>query len=71
MHGPALYAKAAEIAWIHTSEYAKIILRMGTFPTIMTLLAIIGKRFQDAGLHVACIESGTIAEGSVSGVLAG
>ena len=56
---------------MHTSEYAKIILRMGTFPTIMTLLAIIGKRFQDAGLHDTCIESGTIAEGSVSGVLAG
>ena len=48
-----------------------IILRMGTFHTIMTLLAIIRKRFQDAGLRKTCIESGIIAEGSVSVVLEG
>ena len=67
----ALYAKATDIAWKHTSKYANIILRMGTFHTIMTLLAIIGKQFQDAGLRDTCIESGIIAEGSVSGVLEG
>ena len=67
----ALYAKSTEIAWKLTSKYANIILRMGTFHTIMTLFAIIGKRFQDAGLRDACIESGIIAEGSVYGVLAG
>ena len=63
--------KAAEIAWKHTSKYANIILQMGTFHTIMTLLAIIGKRFQDAGLRDTCTESGIIANGSVSGVLEG
>ena len=67
----ALYSKATEIAWKHTSKYANIILRMGTFHTIMTLLAIIGKRFQDSGLRDTCIESGIIAEGSVHGVLEG
>ena len=35
----ALYAKATYIAWKHKSKYANIILRMGTFHTIMTLLA--------------------------------
>ena len=44
---------------------------MGVFHTIGTLLGIIGKRFQDAGLRVICIESGVIAEGSVSGVSEG
>ena len=44
---------------------------MDTFHTIITLLAIIGKRFQDAGLLDTCIESGIIAEGSVYGVLEG
>ena len=53
----ALYAKATEIVWKHTSKYANIILRMGTFHTIITLLAIIGKRLQDAGLLDTCIES--------------
>ena len=71
LHGPALYAKATETAWKHTSKYANIILRMGTFHIIITLLAIIGKWFQDAGLRDTCIESGIIAEGSVFGVLAG
>ena len=36
-----------------------------------TLLRIIGKRFQDAGLKDLCIESGVLAEGSVAGVLEG
>ena len=67
----ALYAKATEFAWKHTSKYANIILRMSTFHTIMTLLATIGKLFQDAGLRDTCIESGIIAEGSVSGELEG
>ena len=48
-----------------------IVLRMGAFHTIGTLLSILGKRFQDAGLRDICIESGVIAEGSVSGVLDG
>ena len=61
----ALYAKATEIAWKHREKYARIVLRMGTFYTIMTLL------FQDAGLRDLCIESGIVAEGSVSGVLDG
>ena len=56
----ALYAKATEIAWKHTSKYANIILRVGTFHTITTLLAIIGKRFQDVGLRETCIESGRV-----------
>ena len=67
----ALYVEATEIAWKHREKYARIILRMGTFHAIMTLLAIIGKRFQDAGLRDLCIESGIVAEGSVSGALDG
>ena len=48
-----------------------IVLRMGAFHTICTLLYIIGKRFQDAGLRDICIESRVIAERSVSAVLGG
>ena len=44
---------------------------MGVFHTACTLLSIIGKRFQDAGLKDLCVESGVIAEGSVAGVLDG
>lgn len=67
----ALYAKAVEIAWKHKELFSKIIFRMGTFHTIMNILGIIGKRFQDAGLKDVCIESGIVAEGSIKGVLEG
>ena len=65
----ALYAKAAEIKWKHLSTYSSIIFQLGTFHTICNLMSIIGKRFQDAGLKDLCIESGVIAEGSISKVL--
>ena len=67
----ALYAKATEIVWKYPDMFKGIVLRMGAFHTICTLLSILGKRFQDAGLRDICIESGVIAEGSVSGVLDG
>ena len=44
---------------------------MEIFRTICTFLAVIGKRFQDAGLRDVCMESGVIADGSAAGVLEG
>ena len=67
----ALYAKACEVTWKNRGVYDYIILRLGTFHTICNLLSIIGKRFQDAGLRDICIESGILAEGSVSSVIEG
>ena len=42
---------------------------MEAFHTICTFLAVIGKRFQEAGLRGICVESGVIADGSAAGVL--
>ena len=67
----AIYAKAMEIKWKHSKHFRDIIVRMGAFHTICTLLGIIGKRFQDAGLRDLCVEFQVIAEGSVSGVMEG
>lgn len=67
----ALYAKASEITWKHTDMYKQVVLRMGTFHTLCNLISIIGKRFSAAGLRDIAIESGIIAEGSVSSVLEG
>ncbi|XP_041948124.1 uncharacterized protein LOC121709114 [Alosa sapidissima] len=67
----ALYAKAAERTWKHREWFPNILLRMGTFHTICNALAIIGKRFRDAGLKDICIEAGVVAEGSINGVLDG
>ena len=66
----ALYAKAAEITWKH-KKFKNLILRMGSFHTICNLLSTIGKRFQDAGLRDLCVESGVIAEGSITAVMEG
>ena len=66
----ALYAKAAEITWKH-EKFKNLILRMGAFHTICNLLSTIGKRFQDAGLRDVCVESGVIAEGSITAVMEG
>ena len=56
-HGPALYAKACEVTWKHKDLYAEDLLRLGTFHTIFNHLSIIGKRFEDAGLHDICTEN--------------
>jgi hypothetical protein len=55
------YAKAAEILWKHKERYNHVFLRLETFHTIMKVLAIVGKRFQDACLGDLCIESGILA----------
>ena len=58
----ALYAKAAEIIWKHPEKFQNtIIIRLGAFHTICTLLATIGKHFQDAGLRDLLIESGVLS----------
>ena len=67
----ALYAKAVEIVWKDTEKFQPIVLRMGVFHTLCNMLSIIGKRFKDAGLKDLAVESGVIAEGSISGVLEG
>ena len=67
----ALYAKATGLRWKQSERFKDIVFRMGVFHTACTMLSIIGKRFQDAGLRDLCVESGVIAEGSVAGVLDG
>ena len=67
----ALYVKASEIIWKHNGAYCNIILRMGAFHTICNFMSILGKRFQDGGLHDICIESGILGEGSINGVTDG
>ncbi len=67
----ALYAKACEVVWKHPHAFKDVVLRMGTFHTICNFMSIIGKRFADSGLKDVAVESGIIAEGSVSGILEG
>ena len=46
-------------------------MRMGTFHTICTFIAAVGKRFGEAGLVDILVESGVVGSQSVVGVLEG
>lgn len=67
----AIYAKAQHIRWGDPQLRQKLVVRLGEFHTTMSFLAIIGKRFRDAGLEDILIESGVVAQGSVNGVFSG
>ncbi len=67
----SLYAKACEVLWKNPETFHPIVLRMGVFHTICTMLAVIGKRFGDAGLRDLLVESGVILDGSIAGVMNG
>ena len=67
----AVYAKALEVIWKRSDEFKSVVLRMGAFHTAYNFLAVIGKRYEGSGLHDLLLESGVVAEGSISGVLTG
>ena len=67
----AIYFKAFEVKCKEYEKFKPIVLRLGTFHTLGTLIPIIGKRFQHTGLKDLFIEAGVVAEGSVSAVLEG
>ena len=67
----ALYAKACEVVWKNPDNFHPIVLRMGVFHTICTMLAVVGKQFGDAGLRDLSVESGVVADGLIAGVLDG
>ena len=60
-----------EIKWKNSEVFKKVVIRMGAFHTLCTLLSIIGKRFASAGLTDLAVESGIIAEGSITSMLEG
>ncbi|GBL96155.1 hypothetical protein AVEN_118711-1 [Araneus ventricosus] len=67
----ALYCEAQQIRWSNNEYEERIILRLGEFHTLMSFLAIIGKRFRDAELEDIFIESGLVAQNSLNGVMNG
>lgn len=54
----AIHWKALEIKSRNSNLHKPIVLRIGTFQTLCTLIPIIGKRFQDAGIRDLYIQSG-------------
>lgn len=67
----AVYAKAQDILWRHEPSLRNVVVRLGSFHTSMTFMAVIGKRFSDAGLRDVLTESEIVSSGSVGGVIQG
>ncbi|KAL9951848.1 hypothetical protein ACROYT_G044583 [Oculina patagonica] len=67
----AIYAKALEVVWKQQQEFKSVVLMMGDFHVACVFLAVIGKRFGDAGLRDLLTESRIIGSGSLNGVLEG
>ena len=67
----AIYAKALEVIWQNQETFQRLVIRMGSFHTICSFVAAIGKRFGDAGLGDIVTESGIVGSGSVAVVLYG
>ena len=67
----ALYAKAMGVFWKHKAQFEGLEMMMSGFHLLMTMLAITGSRFADAGLRDVAVQSEIIAEGSVDSVLNG
>eukprot|EP00794_Sanderia_malayensis_P021054 gene21054-23110_t len=69
----AVYAKAFELLQMprHQSLKDFVVLRLGAFHTTCTFLAIIGKRFGDAGLRDIIVEADLLGQSSVEEALNG
>ena len=68
-----IYSKAVEIfmnpRYIDLRDF--IVLRLGAFHTTCIFIAVIGKRFGDAGLRDLIVESNLLGESSVNQMLKG
>ena len=51
--------------------FKPVVLKMGTFHTLMNLIFITGKHFGSAGLRDIAVECNIIAERSIAGILGG
>ncbi|KAK7467983.1 hypothetical protein BaRGS_00036789 [Batillaria attramentaria] len=67
----AIYSKAQQLRWGNADFIQHLVLRMGEFHTLMAFLGAIGKRFQQSVLEAILTECGTVASGSMKGVLSG
>ena len=68
--GQAFYSKTFEIKWKEAEKFQNCVLMLGIFHLLM-YMGISNKRFSNAGLKDALIQSSTIAEGSIDSALRG
>ena len=67
----AIYSKAWEIKWREPEIFKCCVLMLGIFHLLMIHMSILNKRFGNAGLRDALVQSSIIAKGSVEAALFG
>ena len=67
----AIYSKACAVKWKEPLQFQRFILMMGIFHLHMVFMSILNKRFVDAGLRDALVQSSIVAEGSVDSAFCG
>ena len=55
-----------EVFWKHKAQFEGLVIMMGGFHLLMTILAIIGSRSADDSLWDVAVQGKVIAEGSLS-----
>ena len=63
--------KATQVLWKQKEQFEGLVVMMGGFHLLTTLLAIIGSHFSDASLRDVAVHSEVIAEGLIDSVLSG
>ena len=64
-----IYSKACEIKWKQPLKFQRCILMMGIFHQHMIFMSTLNKRFGDARLRHALVQSSIVAESSVDSAL--
>ena len=71
LYDEAIYAKAYHIKYKKPEKFKDLVLMMGTFHIILTILGVIASRFKDVGLSDVLIQGSIVAEGSVGTMFTG
>ena len=67
----AIHSKACKIKWKALLKFQRCIMMMGIFRQYLEFMSILNRRFGDAGLLDALVQSSIVAEGSVDSALRG
>ena len=67
----AMYAKAVQVMSQKRDAYPEVVLRMGSFHTILSFLGVIGKRFADGGLSDLLVDAGVVGPSACRAALSG
>lgn len=67
----AIYIKAKQLQWRFSTEFSKVVVRVGGFHIALNYLALMGEKYASSGLDDLLVESGVYGAGAVSALMKG